>query len=126
MAPRIKIEDVLPTGERIAVTLEGPHVSKNRVLQALEMISIMSGKMEGEGDEKQTLKERIWELLSENFRDGEWFTVKDAYNIIRRFEPRIKMSTVATYLTRFANEGRVAKRGSKPDTKYRLAVCAVQ
>jgi len=122
MAPRIKIEDVLPSGEKISVTLEGATISKNKVLQIIDMLSILSGRIGTEEEPRTTLKERIWNVLIENFGDGEWFTIRDAYNVMREAEPGIKMSTIATYLSRFVSEGRISKRGRKPGTKYKLVV----
>ncbi|RLF06761.1 MAG: hypothetical protein DRK00_00565 [Thermoprotei archaeon] len=124
MAPRIKIEDTLPSGEKITITLEGPEISKTRVLQILDLLKIMSGDV-GEV-EQSTLKERIWSVIKERFGGGEWFTIRDVHRAVLEFEPGIRISTVATYVTRFVAEGRLIKRGRRPATKYRVRTAAVR
>lgn len=119
MPPRIKIEDVLPSGERITVTLEGRELDPRRVLQVLEMVKLMGGDVSEGGASAKTLKEELWEVILENFGDGTWFSVRDLYNIASR-KLSIKLTSVSTYLTRFVEEGRLIKRGSRPRTRYRV------
>ncbi|RLE96783.1 MAG: hypothetical protein DRJ96_05625 [Thermoprotei archaeon] len=118
MAPKIRIEDTLPSGEKITITLEGPSLSKTRVLQILDLLKIMSGEVGGA--EQSTLKERIWSIIKERFGGGEWFTIRDVHQALTEFEPGIRISTVATYITRFVAEGRLIKRGRRPTTRYRV------
>jgi len=51
MAPKVRIEETLPTGEKVTITLEGPQVSKTRVLQVLDMLALMGGGQRIEEDE---------------------------------------------------------------------------
>lgn len=119
MPPKVKIEDVLPSGERISIVLEGPRISKSRVLQVLDMIDLMGGGAV-ENDERQSLKDKIWEIILEKFGDSEWFTLKDAYRAVKNCEPEIELTTVASYLTRLVNEGKLTKKGRKPATLYKV------
>lgn len=118
MAPRIKIEDVLSTGEKISVVLEGPTVSKARVSQLLDMLQLMGGASEGQ-ERPASLKEEVWRIIVENFGDGTWFSIRDLHNVARR-ELAIQVTSVSSYISRFVGEGRLEKRGSKPHTRYRL------
>lgn len=119
MAPKVKIEDVLPSGEKISIVLEGPRVSKTRILQVLDMVDLMGGGA-ATNDERQSLKDKVWEIVLEKFGNDEWFTLKDAYRIIQNYEPEIELTTVASYLARLVNEGRLLKKGHKPATMYRI------
>ena len=119
MAPRIKIEDVLPSGEKITVTLEGPEISKTRVLQLLDLLKIMGGEVD-DGRGTSSLKERIWRVIEEYFGSGEWFSIRELHRVLLEFEPGIKVTTVATYLGRFVSEGRLVKTGRRPSTRYRV------
>lgn len=124
MAPRVRIEDTLPSGEKITITLEGPEVSKTRVLQMLDLLNIMSGGVSEA--EPSTLKDRVWEVIRERFGGGEWFTLRDLHRALLKYEPGIKISTVATYVTRFVAEGRLIKRGRRPATRYRVKAAVLR
>lgn len=131
MAPKVRIEEVLPSGEKITITLEGSEVSKTRVLQVLEMLSIMGGGEvadEGveEGEEGASLKERVWRIIVERFGDGTWFTLRELYGILVDEEPELKLTTLASYLAKFVSEGRLLKKGQKPSTLYRVKAAAVR
>lgn len=123
MPPRVKIEEVLPTGEKITVTLEGHQVSKSRVLQILDMLSLMGGSVDDESSERgefSSMKERVWGAIVERYGDGSWFTLKDLFSALVDEEPRLKMTTLASYLAKFVSEGRLAKKGQKPSTLYKV------
>lgn len=122
MAPKIRIEETLPSGEKITITLEGPQVSKARVLQVLEMLSLMGGGQydEGGSEREESLKERIWNVILERYGDGEWFSLKELHRALLEEMPELRISTLAAYLARFVNEGRLVKKGKKPSTLYRV------
>ena len=131
MAPRIKIEDVLPTGEKITITLEGNKLSRTKVLQILDLLSIMGGTDVNEsdaveGDETVNMKDRVWNTILELYGDGSWFTLKELFGVLAEREPNLKLTTLASYLAKFVAEGRLVKRGQKPSTMYRIRVSTVQ
>jgi len=126
MAPKVKIEDVLPSGERITISIEGERISKTKVLQILELLSIVNGSYEAgeEGEYEEggatSLKERVWSAIVERYGDGAWFTLKELYGVLAASEPELKITTLASYLAKFVAEGRLVKRGQKPATLYRV------
>lgn len=124
MAPRVRIEEVLPSGEKVTITIEGRQVSKTRVLQVLEMLSIMSGAEIGdegvEEGESASVKEKVWGIIVERFGDGSWFTLKELYSAVVEEEPELKVTTLASYLAKFVSEGRLLKKGQRPSTMYRV------
>jgi hypothetical protein len=66
------------------------------------------------------MKERIWRVIVENFGDGTWFSIRDLHNVALREMPDLKVTAVSTYVSRLVGEGRLVKRGSKPNTRYRV------
>ncbi len=126
---KVRIEDRLPTGERISVVLEGSFIDERKVLQLLELLRIMNGQVMPisslpsslSGRESVSLKELIWDVIAEKFRDGRWFTSKDLYEIlIKEYNIKTKLSTVSTYLHRLSTTGYLEKSGSRALRKYRL------
>ena len=66
------------------------------------------------------MKEKIWKIIVENFGDGTWFSIRDLYNVALKEIPELKVTVVSTYVSRLVSEGRLIKRGSKPNTRYRV------
>jgi hypothetical protein len=123
MAPRIKVEDTLPSGERVSISIEGSEISEERVLyllRTLRELRVASALEVEEEPRDGTLKERIWRIIAENFGDGTWFSLRDLYNVAAKQIPGLKITTVSTYVSRLVAEGRLAKKGSKPNTRYRV------
>lgn len=121
MAPKVRIEETLPTGEKVTITLEGAQVSKTRVLQVLDMLALMGGGQHAEEDgERESLKEKIWNLIVDRYGDGSWFSLKELHRALLDEIPELRVTTVAAYLARFVGEGRLVKRGRKPSTLYRV------
>jgi len=125
MAPRIKVEDTLPSGERVSISIEGADISEEKVayllrtLREMRMASALEvEKEEASGD--ATLKERIWRVIVENFGDGTWFSLRDLYNVAVKRIPGLKITTVSTYVSRLVSEGMLIKKGAKPNTRYRV------
>jgi hypothetical protein len=120
MAPKIKIEDTTGSGEKITLTIEGSEISEQRLLQVLQMLRLLKSSGGGVVEEGESMKERIWRVIVENFGDGTWFSIRDLYNVASREMPDLKVTAVSTYVSRLVGEGRLVKRGSKPNTRYRV------
>jgi hypothetical protein len=122
MAPKVRIEETLPTGEKVTITLEGPQVSKTRVLQVLDMVALMGGgqRIEEDDGERESLKEKIWSFIVDRYGEGEWFSLKELHRALLDEMPELRVTTVAAYLARFVSEGRLAKKGRIPSTLYRV------
>ena len=126
MAPKIKIEDILPSGEKISIVLESPNLSEKRVTQILEMIKLMGAGKEEITEENRSLKNTLWRIILDNFGDGTWFSIRDLYNVARKELPEIKVTSISTYIIRFVNEGKLRKRGTRPNTRYRVSAIYVK
>jgi len=88
-------------------------------LRELRMASMLELE-EKEVSEDTTLKEKIWRVIAENFGDGTWFSLRDLYNVAAKQIPGLKITTVSTYVSRLVGEGRLVKKGAKPNTRYRV------
>lgn len=124
MPPKVRIEDTLPSGERVSLSIEGSEVSEESVLRFLRILREMR-EMGGVGEERidgepVSLKDRIWRIIVENFGDGTWFSLKDLHNIAVKEVPGLKITAVSTYISRLVSEGKLIKRGVKPNTRYRI------
>jgi len=96
MAPRIKVEDTLPSGERVSISIEGMDISEERVLYLLRTLRELrvSSALEVEEDkvsEEVTLKEKVWRVIIENFGDGTWFSLRDLHNVASKQIPGLKI-----------------------------------
>jgi len=116
--PKVKIEDILPSGEKISIVIEGSEIRRERILQVLDLFNLLS-KTEVMKEPK-TLKESIWEILLDNFGGGEWFTINEAYAAVRQALRDVSVTAVSSYISRFLKEGRLEKAGRKPRTRYRI------
>ncbi|MEZ0345094.1 MAG: hypothetical protein ABWK01_00870 [Infirmifilum sp.] len=129
MAPKIKIEDTLPSGEKVSLSIEGGDLDEEKVLRLLATLKSLkdsSKTMPLEPQEEETTKEKIWRVIVENFADGTWFSLKDVFNLAVKQEPSLKITAVSTYVTRLVSEGRLVKRGTKPNTRYRIRSIVVE
>jgi len=128
MAPKIKIEDTLSSGEKISLTIEGGEIDEQKILQILSMLKSLKETQEGaiEQPEEASLKQRLWGLIVENFGDGTWFSLRDLYNLAVREIPDLRITSVSTYVTRLVHEGKLLKRGTKPNTRYRIKALVIE
>lgn len=128
MAPKIKIEDTLPSGEKVTFTIEGGELDEAKVLHLLSALKNLkeASPLEPEDLEEGSLKDKIWRIIVENFGDGTWFSLKDVYNLALRQVPDLKITAVSTYVTRLVSEGKLVKRGTKPNTRYRIKSLVVE
>jgi len=125
---KIRIEDKLPSGERISITIEGGKIDEQRVLQILEMLNLMTGKYNESSSSEpisasrpSQLKDVIWDAIMVHFGDGTWFTSKDLKDILKRYYGiDVKLNSLATYLLRFYQTGYLDRKGSRAGRIYRV------
>ncbi|ABL77943.1 hypothetical protein [Thermofilum pendens] len=121
MAPRIKIEDTSDTGEKITLTIEGPEIDETKLLQLIQALKAIKGEEQPRVIEaSESMKARIWRIIVENFGDGTWFSLRDLHNVALKEMPDLKITAVSTYVSRLVAEGKLIKRGTKPNTRYRV------
>ncbi|RLE75614.1 MAG: hypothetical protein DRJ56_05470 [Thermoprotei archaeon] len=121
MSPRVKIEEQLPDGDRIAITIEGPNVSEEKVIHLLNVVKALSSSAAPPRREDR-LSDLIWEVIFTRFGSGTWFTSRELYEALREEGVEVDYRAVATYLLRFYRRGMLLRSGSRPSLKYRIRV----
>jgi hypothetical protein len=120
-ARKVKIEFFDHSGTRHTITVDGA-VTKEKIAKILDYVELMGDLPTpvGGGSPKAEKKfERLRDLLSEfqgrSFRSED---MKQAYE--QRYGENIALSTVCTYLSRFADRGAVLRSGSSAQWLYTI------
>ncbi|HID91109.1 TPA: hypothetical protein EYP44_04015 [Candidatus Bathyarchaeota archaeon] len=117
---KIRIEIFNQEG-KLTVTFEGA-VTKEKVIQLLDLVDLMGGISRAnveEGMSAKTKFSRVFGVIKENFSFG-WFSSKDVKIAYQdEYGEDIKLSTVATYLSRLSSMGLLLKRGAGRLRHYR-------
>lgn len=120
---RIELEDA--EGSKYNLSLEG-NISKDKILKIVEFMDLLN--IEGEGPRPDTeikapasVGDRIWALVDAKFPYGS-FTSSDILELYEdNYNEPIKLSIISTYLSRYAERGRVARTRQGKEWVYRTA-----
>lgn len=118
---RIKIDVYDDEGNKITVSFEGV-VSKNKVIQLLDLIEIMSGVHSLDKSEPLLMSkfDKVKQIIMESFPIGS-FKSQDIQNVYEDlFNEPIGLSTVSTYLARLTHRGFLIRSGSPTKIFYRI------
>lgn len=120
-AKRVKMDVFDSEGNKISVSFEGK-ISRNKVLQLLDLVELLGGVPNSEPEEVTELSKlnRVCQLLEKKFPVG-WFTSQEvtlAYGEL--FDEQIVLSTVSTYLARLTGRGFLTRKGSQSKKHYKL------
>jgi len=116
-------------GNRYTVTFEG-QVTKEKALQLLDLLELLGG-VPNEGSTQNTnlllpqdelsKYDKVHLLLNKHFPFA-WFSSREAQLAYEKeFKEPISLSTIATYLSRLVNKGKLLKAGPPNRLKYKLA-----
>lgn len=117
-------------GNRYTLAFEGK-VTREKAVRLLDMVELLGGMpSEGEdnGEPKPSIMdnglskyERVRRVVHRSFPLA-WFSSKEVQGLYEQeFKEPIGLSTVATYLSRLATKGLLARTGALNNLKYRLA-----
>jgi hypothetical protein len=120
---RIELEDA--EGSKYNLSLEG-NISKDKILKIVEFMDLLN--IEGEGPRQDTeikapasVGDRIWALVDAKFPYGS-FTSSDILELYEdNYNEPIKLSIISTYLSRYAERGRLARTRQGKEWVYRTA-----
>lgn len=120
---RIELEDV--EGSKYNLSLEG-NISKDKILKIVEFMDLFN--IEGEGPRQDaevrapaSVGDRIWALIDAKFPYGS-FTSSDILELYEdNYNEPIKLSIISTYLSRYAERGRLARTRQAKEWVYRTA-----
>lgn len=119
---RIELEDA--EGSKYNLSLEG-NISKEKVVKIMEFMDLLN--MEGEAprdveiSRPASVGDRIWALVDAKFPYGS-FTSSDILELYEdSYNEPIKLSIISTYLSRYAERGRLARTRQGKEWVYKTA-----
>jgi hypothetical protein len=129
-ARKIRVELFDSDGNRYTVSFEG-QLNREKAVRLLDLVELLGGMPAGEEhtaekradlqDNEISKYDRVRRLVQRNFPLA-WFSSKE---VRESYEQEVKepigLSTVATYLSRLANNGILTRTGPPNSLKYRLA-----
>ncbi|MEO9363161.1 MAG: hypothetical protein ABI348_04595 [Nitrososphaera sp.] len=121
---RIELEDA--EGSKYNLSLEG-NISKDKILKIVEFMDLLNiennegatRNPEGEFRAPASVGDRIWALVERKFPYGS-FTSSDILELYEdTYNEPIKLSIVSTYLSRYAERGRLVRNRQGKEWVYR-------
>ena len=104
-------------GAKYDIKLEG-NVTRDKVLKIFEMMDLMNIEEGPEALNLDSIGSKIWHIIDKQFPIGK-FTSTD---ILEKYEDEynepVKLSIISTYLSRFAQKGRVQRSKSGREWTY--------
>ena len=104
-------------GAKYDIKLEG-NVTRDKVLKIFEMMDLMNIEEGPEALNLDSIGSKIWHIIDKQFPVGK-FTSTD---ILEKYEDEynepVKLSIISTYLSRFAQKGRVQRAKSGREWTY--------
>lgn len=115
-------------GNRYTVTVEG-QVTKEKALQLLDLIELLGGVPSEKNvpnsnpllfQDELSKYDKVHSLLNKHF-PFTWFSSREVHlTYEKEFKEPISLSTIATYLSRLANKGKLLRAGPPNHLKYKL------
>jgi len=123
-ARKMRVEVYDETGNRYTVTFEG-RVTRDKALRLLDLVELlggMPGSSSGWAQQGPELsKVGKAQLIIEKHFPLVWFSSKDLQSVYEQeFKESIRLSTIATYLSRMADRGILDRSGPLNQRRYRL------
>jgi len=114
---RIRIDMEDSDGARYDIKLEG-NVTREKVLKIFEMMDLMNIEEGSEALNLDSTGSKIWNIVDKHFPIGKFTssTILEKYE--DEFNEPIKLSIVSTYLSRFANKGRIGRSKTGREWTY--------
>jgi hypothetical protein len=122
---RIELEDA--EGSKYNLSLEG-NISKDKILKIVEFMDLLNVESNGEGITRSSegefrtpasVGDRIWALVEAKFPYGS-FTSSDILELYEdSYNEPIKLSIISTYLSRYAERGRLIRNRQGKEWIYK-------
>jgi hypothetical protein len=120
---KMRIE-ILNDGDRYTITFEG-QVTRDKAIRLLDLVELLGGMPTVNSESSRRLSDmpkidKVHLAAEKNFPVG-WFSSKDLQSAYeRQFNESIRLSTVATYLSRLSDRGFFIKKGTSNRLRYRV------
>jgi len=114
---RIDLEDM--DGAKYNFSLEG-NVTREKMLKIFELMDLMNIEEQEEVTQLDSIGAKIWNIIDKYFSIGKFTSSMILEKYEDEYEKPIKLSIVATYLSRFSTKGKVVREKQGKEWAYQL------
>jgi hypothetical protein len=123
MKKRVKIELEDEDGTKYTLALEGK-VSREKLMKAVDMLEVMDVPLERANQrppDEGTFFGKVMILLETTFSAGDFSSVDVAREFEEKYNTRVRLSTISTYLARLADRQYIKRERFGNSWVYRRA-----
>ena len=106
-------------GAKYDIKLEG-NVTRDKVLKIFEMMDLMNIEEGPEALNLDSVGSKIWHIIDKQFPVGKFTSTEILEKYEDEYNEPIKLSIISTYLSRFAQKGRVQRAKSGREWTYQV------
>ena len=114
---RIRIDMEDSEGARYDIKLEG-NVTREKVLKIFEMMDLMNIEEGQEAPNLDSIGSKIWNIVDKNYPVGKFTSTSILEKYEDEYNEPIKLSVISTYLSRFAQKGRIERARTGREWSY--------
>ena len=103
---RIRIDMVDSDGAKYDIKLEG-NVTKDKILKIFEMMDLMNIEDMGSTQNLDSIGGKIWNVVNKYYLINKFTSTKILEKYEDEYNEPIKLSIIATYLSRFVEKGQM-------------------
>ena len=104
-------------GAKYDIKLEG-NVTRDKVLKIFEMMDLMNIEEGQEAPNLDSVGSKIWHIIDKQFPVGKFTSTEILEKYEDEYNEPVKLSIISTYLSRFAQKGRVQRSKSGREWTY--------
>ena len=104
-------------GAKYDIKLEG-NVTRDKVLKIFEMMDLMNIEEGQETPNLDSVGSKIWHIIDKQFPIGKFTSTEILEKYEDEYNEPVKLSIISTYLSRFAQKGRVQRSKSGREWTY--------
>ncbi len=104
-------------GAKYDIKLEG-NVTRDKVLKIFEMMDLMNIEESQETPNLDSIGSKIWHIIDKQFPIGKFTSTEILEKYEDEYNEPVKLSIISTYLSRFAQKGRVQRSKSGREWTY--------
>ena len=112
---RIDLEDT--EGAKYNFNLEG-NVTREKILKIFELMDLMNIEDSNEETRLDSVGGKIWNIVDKYFPVGKFTSSKILEKYEDEYNEPIKLSIISTYLSRFADKGRIDRSKTGREWTY--------
>lgn len=114
---RIDLED--SDGAKYNFSLEG-NVTREKMLKIFELMDLMNIEEQGDTAQLDSIGAKIWNLVDKHYPIGKFTSSMILEKYEDEYGEPIKLSVISTYLSRFANKGKMAREKNGKEWAYQV------